>query len=653
MVEPRIASYGAWTSPITSDLIVSATVRIGSAMLDNDTVYWLEGRPTEGGRSVIVKRMPDGSTVDINPPPINARTRVHEYGGAAVFICDGTVYFSNFSDQRIYRTTAGTAPKPITPDTELRYADGLVDLRRDRIICVREDHREATTHRRGGEAVNSIAAISLADGAEQQVLVSGNDFYASPHLSPDSSQLAWLTWNHPNMPWDGCELWVADMDDNGACISARMIAGSDSESIFQPTWSPDGVLTFVSDRSGWWNLYRWEDGTARCLVEMEAEFGLPQWVFGLSTYAYTSPTLIACTYSQDGIGHLATLDVVTGALAVIDTPYTSFSSVVADAGRIYFRGGSPELPWVLAALDMVTGQVEILKHSTDMNLDPGTLSTPESITFPSTDVAGTERPAFGLFYPPHNREFAAPEDEKPPLLVFSHGGPTGSTNSALSLSIQYWTSRGFAVLDVNYGGSTGYGREYRNQLRDAWGITDVDDCINGARYLVDRGDVDGNRLAIRGGSAGGYTTLCALTFHDVFHAGASHYGVSDLGALARDTHKFESRYLDRLVGPYPEREDIYIERSPIFHVEGLNCPVIFFQGLEDRVVPPAQAETLVTALEQKGIPVAYLPFEGEQHGFRRAENIKRALDAELVFYGRIFGFAPVGDLQPIIIKNLD
>jgi len=653
MAEPRIAPYGAWTSPITSDLIVSATVRIGSAVLDNDTVYWLEGRPTEGGRHVIVKRMPDGSAMDINPPPTNARTRVHEYGGAAVCICDGTVYFSNFSDQRLYRTTAGTAPKPITPDTELRYADGLVDRGRDRIICVREDHREATTQRHGGEAVNTIAAISLADGAEQQVLVAGNDFYASPQLSPDSSRLAWLTWNHPSMPWDGCELWVADVDDNGACTSARMIAGSDSESIFQPTWSPDGVLTFVSDRSGWWNLYRWEDGTARCLVEMEAEFGLPQWIFGLSTYAYTSPTSIICTYTQDGIGHLATLDVVTGALTVIDTPYTSFGNIVADADRVTFNGGSPELPWVLVALDLVTGQVEILRHSTDLSLDPGTLSTPESITFPSTDVDGTERPAFGLFYPPHNREFAAPEGEKPPLLVFSHGGPTGSTNSALSLSIQYWTSRGFAVLDVNYGGSTGYGREYRNQLRDAWGIIDVDDCVNGARYLVNRGDVDGNRLAIRGGSAGGYTTLSALTFRDVFHAGASHYGVSDLGALARDTHKFESRYLDRLVGPYPEREDIYVERSPIFHVDSLNCPVIFFQGLEDRVVPPAQAETLVAALEEKGIPVAYLPFEGEQHGFRRAENIKRALDAELVFYGRIFGFTPAGPLEPVTIKNLD
>jgi len=653
MSKPRIAPYGAWTSPITSDLIVSATVRLSSAMLDHGTAYWLEGRPTEGGRSVIVKRMPDGSTVDVNPPPTNARTRVHEYGGGAVIICDDTVYFSNFSDQRLYRATAGTAPEPITPDTELRYANGLVDRGRDRIICVREDHREATARHHSGEAVNTITAISLADGAEQQVLVAGNDFYASPQLSPDGNRLAWLTWNHPNMPWDGCELWVAEMDSKGACSDARMIAGGDSESIFQPTWSPDGVLTFVSDRSGWWNLYRWEDGTARCLLEMEAEFGLPQWVFGLSTYAYTSPTSIVCMYAQDGIDHLATLDIVTGARTVIDTPYTSFSGIAADASRVTFNGASPELPWVLGALDLATGQVEILKHTTDLTLDPGTLSTPESITFPSTDVDGTERPAFGLFYPPHNREFAAPEGKKPPLLVFSHGGPTGSTSSALSLSIQYWTSRGFAVLDVNYGGSTGYGREYRNLLRDAWGIIDVDDCVKGARYLVSRGDVDGSKLAIRGGSAGGYTTLSALTFRDIFHAGASHYGVSDLGALARDTHKFESRYLDRLVGPYPEREDIYIERSPIFHVDGLNCPVIFFQGLEDRVVPPAQAESLVAALEEKGIPVAYLPFEGEQHGFRRAENIKRALDAELVFYGRIFGFTPVGDLEPVTIKNLD
>ncbi len=653
MSELRIAPYGAWTSPITSDLIVSATVHIVGAVLDEGAVYWLEGRPTEGGRYVIVKRMPDGSTADLNPAPTNARTRVHEYGGGAEIICDGTVYFSNFSDQRLYRTAADTAPTPITPDAELRYANGLVDRGRDRIICVREDHREATTQHHNGVAVNTIAAISLADGADQQVLMAGNGFYASPQLSPDGSRLAWLTWNHPSMPWDGCELWVADIDDDGACANARMIAGSDSESIFQPTWSPDGVLTFVSDRSGWWNLYRWEEGSARCLGEMEAEFGLPQWIFGLSTYAYASPTSIICTYTQDGIGHLATLDIATGALTVIDTPYTSFSKLVADADRVYFNGSSPELPWVLATLDLATGQVEILRHSTDLALDPGTLSAPESITFPSTDVEGRERPAFGLFYPPQNCGFAAPEGEKPPLLVCSHGGPTGSTNSALSLSIQYWTSRGFAVLDVNYGGSTGYGREYRNQLRGAWGIIDVDDCASGARYLVSRGDVDGNRLAIRGGSAGGYTTLSALTFRDVFHAGASHYGVSDLAALARDTHKFESRYLDRLVGPYPEREDIYIERSPIHHVGGLNCPVIFFQGLEDRVVPPAQAEILVAALEERGIPVAYLPFEGEQHGFRRAKNIKRALDAELVFYGRIFGFTPAGCLEPVTIKNLD
>ena len=669
MPEKRIASYGTWSSPITADLIVSETIRLGGVIPtggtpNGGTVYWLEGRPAEGGRQVIVRRTPDGAAQDVNPAPFNARTRVHEYGGGSVVVSGDTVYFSNFSDQRLYRVcldaAAGrtgrfAAPEPITPDAALRYADGAVDDARNRIICVREDHREEALRRNRGEAVNTVAAVSLSDGADQRVLVQGGDFYASPRLSSDGSRLAWLTWNHPNMPWNGCELWVADLDESGACRAARLAAGGQAESIFQPVWSPDGMLTFVSDRTGWWNLYRREEGAVRCLVEMEAEFGLPQWVFGLSTYAYTSAASIVCRYSRSGIDHLAAVDVASGGLTEIETPYTSLGGIffAAAAGRVYFNGASVDSPTALVAMDPATGELEVLKRSTDLALDAAAISAPVPITFPSTDRDGAERFAYGLFYRPANAEFRAPESEKPPLLVASHGGPTGSTTSALNLMIQYWTSRGFAVLDVNYGGSTGYGRRYREELRDAWGIVDVNDCINGARHLADQGEVDADRLAIRGGSAGGYTTLCALTFHDVFHAGASHFGVSDLGALARDTHKFESRYLDQLVGPYPEREDVYVKRSPISHADELACPVIFFQGLEDCVVPPAQAETMVAALEEKGIPVAYLAFEGEQHGFRRAENINRSLDAELLFYGRIFGFTPAGDLEPIEIKNLD
>jgi dipeptidyl aminopeptidase/acylaminoacyl peptidase len=652
MTEQHVAPYGAWTSPITSDLIVSAMIALGSPMLDGADVCWLEGRPSEGGRYVIVKRTPDGQMHDVNPPPFNARTRVHEYGGGAVLVHAGTVIFSNFADQRLYRVVPGGDPEPITPPAPLRYADGVIDGARARILCVREDHTAVQTGERR-EPVNAIAAVSLDDGT-QEVLVSGNDFYAAPRLSPDNRRLAWLTWNHPNMPWDGCELWVADLDERGACAHARRVAGGVDESIFCPTWSPDGVLTFVSDRTGWCNLYRWDDTTpgepqVRPLAPMEAEFGQPQWVFGLSTYAYLSPEQLVCTYTQDGIDHLATLDIATGALTEIETPYTSISSITTDGGRVLFRGGAPALVGAIAGVDLASGALTILKRAAMLDIDPGYLATPEPLTFPSEDG----REAYGLLYRPTNPDVVAPEGEKPPLLVISHGGPTGASSSALSLTIQYWTSRGFAVLDVNYGGSTGYGRAYRNLLRDRWGIVDVDDCANGARYLVEQGMVDGNRLAIRGGSAGGYTTLSALAFRDVFHAGASHYGVSDLEALACDTHKFESRYLDRLVGPYPERRDLYTERSPIHHLEGLDCPVIFFQGLEDQVVPPAQAETMVEALRQKGIPVAYLAFEGEQHGFRRAHNMKRALDAELFFYGRIFGFTPADAIEPVQIENLE
>ncbi|MFP4394680.1 MAG: S9 family peptidase [Anaerolineales bacterium] len=656
MKKKKPAPYGAWESPITSDMLVSDAIRLGAGILDNEDIYWLEGRPQEHGRSVIVKRAPDGATMDVNPPPFNARTRVHEYGGGSFLVDEGVVYFTNFADQRLYRVTPGDAPVPITPESEakLRYADGIVDHRRQRIICVREDHRG------GGEAANTIAAIPLeggsADADEQQTLVAGNDFYATPRISPDGQRLLWLTWQHPNMPWDGTELWVGAIQEDGSIGDARHIAGGERESIFQPAWAPDGAITFVSDRSGWWNLYRWQEDHAECLVEMEAEFGLPQWVFGMTTYDYLSATEIICTYTQEGIWRLARLDLESHELTPIDLPYTTISSPHASRegkgdkeGKVLLRVGAADRPTALILFDPQTEATTTLRKAHELKVDPDYLSTPEPIEFPTTD----DKTAHALFYPPQNPEYEAPEDEKPPLLVISHGGPTAATNSALDMSIQYWTSRGIAVLDVNYGGSTGYGRAYRERLNEQWGIVDVDDCVNGAHYLVEQGRVDGDRLAIRGGSAGGYTTLSALAFRDLFHAGASYYGVSDLEALATDTHKFESRYLDNLVGPYPETRDRYVERSPIHHIEGLNCPIIFFQGLEDAVVPPSQAEQMVDALREKGIPVAYLPFEGEQHGFRQAEHIKRAIDAELYFYGQIFGFEPADEIEPVTIENLD
>ncbi len=675
----QVAAFGAWKSPITSDLVVSGSVRLEEIALDGQDIYWTERRPEEGGRSVIVRRTPEGRIVDAIPAAYNARTRVHEYGGGAFLVANGVVFFSNFGDQRLYRQVPGGEPQPITPEADLRYADSIMDRAWNRIICVQEDHSNPER-----EAVNRIVAIDLTGERAQKTLVEGNDFYAAPRLSPDGSKLAWLTWNHPNMPWDGTQLWVAEVEADGGLGREARVAGGQEESVFQPDWSPDGVLYFVSDRGGWWNLYRWrplsvpfasvgeigEEGRyaasrtvasapgvgpegeqieAVCeRVPERAEFGLPQWVFGMSTYGFASAQRLVCAYTQEGKWYLASVDTETGRLEPIETPYRSVEGFRVGPGCVVMIGGSPTEASGIVYLDLKSGKCEVLRRSSEFDLDPGYLAEPQAIEFP-TEKGLT---AHALYYRPKNREYTAPAGERPPLLVISHGGPTGATSSALNLGIQYWTSRGIAVLDVNYGGSTGYGREYRDRLNGQWGVVDVDDCVNGARHLVEQGEVDGERLIIQGGSAGGYTTLCALTFRDVFRVGASYYGVSNLAALAQETHKFESRYLDRLVGPYPERRDLYRERSPIHFADHLKCPVIFFQGLEDRVVPPNQAEMMVESLRVKGVPVAYLPFEGEQHGFRRAENIKRSLEAELYFYSRILGFELADPIEPVEIENL-
>lgn len=644
MAQPEVAPYGSWSSPISSDLIVEGVVGLKGTALDGADAYWLESRPGEGGRSVIVHRPPDGHARDVTPQPFNTRTRVHEYGGGDFTVYRGTVFFSNFEDQRLYAVRPGGEPEPLTAEIGHRYANMAVDAARDRLVAVREDHTGS------GEPVNEIVGIGLSDGAER-VLVSGNDFYSSPRVSPDGRSLAWLAWDHPNMPWDGTELWTAGLGEDGVPVGAEVIAGGPDESVFQPEWSPDGTLHFVSDRTGWWNLYRVRGGAVEPLCPMEAEFGLPGWAFGMSTYAFLSPTWIACVLIEGGVFRLGALDTETGELAEVETPYSVVSSLHSDAasGGILFIAGSPTESSSVVRLDMGTGEREVLRRSGDLKIDPGYLSAPETVEFP-TEGGLT---AHGFFYPPANKDHAAPGGELPPLLVLSHGGPTAMTLPNLDLEIQHRTSRGFAVLDVNYGGSTGYGREYRQRLDGMWGVVDVDDCANGAKYLAEKGLVDRDRLLIAGGSAGGYTTLCALAFRDTFAAGASHYGVSDAAALAEETHKFESRYLERLIGPYPERADLYRERSPIHHTEGLSCPVIFFQGLEDEVVPPNQAETMFETLKAKGLPVAYVPFEGEQHGFRRAENIKRALDGELFFYSRVFGFDLADEVDPIRIENLD
>ena len=643
MTQPQVAPYGSWKSPISADLISTEGRRIIEAVADGEDSYWIEMRPTENGRYVIVRRTPDGETTDVTPPTFSARTRVHEYGGAAFLVNDGTVYFSNFADQRLYRQTSGSEPQSITPDADLRYADGIVDSKRNRLISVREDHTDTQN-----EAINTLVSIPLDGRDSGQILVCGNDFYSSPRLSPDDTRLAWMTWNHPNMPWDGAELWASEIRTDGSLGHTECVAGGVDESIFQPEWSPDGTLYFVSDRTGWWNLYRYHAGTVEPLCEMEAEFGRPQWIFGMSTYRFVSANQIICTYTQDGIWHLALLDTLTRSLDQIETPYTSIANLQPVPGGVLFNASSATESASIVRFDLATRQFEVVCRASEIEVDAGYFSTPQAIEFPTENGLN----AHAFFYPPQNRDYTVPADDLPPLLVISHGGPTSATSTAIDLEIQYWTSRGIAVLDVNYGGSSGYGRAYRQRLNSQWGIVDVDDCVNGARYLAEQGYVDADRLAIRGGSAGGYTTLSALTFRDVFKAGASYYGISDLEAMTRDTHKFESRYLDSLIGPYPEEQDRYRERSPIHFTDRLSCPLILFQGLEDKVVPPNQAEMMVEALQAKGLPVAYVPFEGEQHGFRRSENIQRSLEAELYFYARVFDFTPADAIEPVMIENL-
>ena len=642
---PTIAPYGSWKSPITSNLIVQGSVGLSQPTFDGDDIYWIEMRPTEGGRNVVVKREPGGAQSGLTAQPFNARTRVHEYGGGDYLVSDGVVYFSNFVDQRVYKQHGASEPRALTSEGDVRYADYCLDQKRHRLICVREDHRNA-----GAEAVNTIVNIDVEGEAEfGRVLIEGNDFYSSPRVSPDGTQLAWLTWNHPNMPWDGCELWVGEFGEEGSLTSTRWVAGGAAESIFQPEWSPDGALYFASDTKGWWNLHRISsDGQIESVVQTKGELGMPQWVFGMSCYAFVGPDSIACSHIEQGVSTFGMIDTTAGKLTTIDCPFTDIQYIRAHDGQIVFRGGAPTDVAAIVKFDVATRQFQTLRRSNDLEVFPRYYSVPRAIEFP-TEGGLT---AHGFFYPPQNPDYRAPDNEKPPLIVKSHGGPTAAASTALALSIQYWTSRGFAVLDVNYGGSTGYGRQYRERLNKKWGIVDVDDCANGARYLANRGEVDGKRLVITGGSAGGYTTLCALTFRNTFKAGASHFGVSDAEALARDTHKYESQYLTGLLGPYPERRDIYYERSPINFPERLSCPVIFFQGLEDKVVPPDQAEKMVEAMRAKGIPVAYVAFPGEQHGFRQAKNIKRALDAELYFYSRVFGFELAEPVEPVAIENL-
>ncbi|HEX9312528.1 MAG TPA: S9 family peptidase [Actinomycetota bacterium] len=644
---PIVAPYGAWRSPISPDMVAGAAVPLMTCRPAGGGACWLEGRPLEGGRMVLVRRAPDGRVHDVTPPGFNVRTRVHEYGGMSFTVRGEDVFFSNFDDQRLYRQPLdGGDPVPIVaePAAPAAHRYGDLDFTPDgaRIYCVRERHED-------DGVFNELVTLPADGSAEPVVVADGNDFYSFPRVSPDGRLLAWTTWNHPNMPWDGTELWVAELSGDGGVSDPRLVAGGPDESVFQPEWSPGGVLHFVSDRTGWWNLFRERSGAVEDLMPMEADFGFPQWLLDESSFAFVDEERIACAYVREGHHRLALLHVRDGHMEDLDVPYTHVGiTMEAQGTTLYFVGASSTQPPAAISLDLATGHEEVLRRSLEVELDPGYLSVARPISFP-TEGGMT---AHALFYAPANPDHQGPPEERPPLLVLSHGGPTGMTAPILNLGIQFWTSRGFAVVDVNYRGSTGYGRAYRDALKGLWGVADVEDCVNAALYLAEAGEADGRRLAIRGGSAGGYTTLCAITFRDDFAAGASYYGIGDLETMVRDTHKFESRYLDRLVGPYPEAIEVYRERSPVHHVDRISTPVIMFQGLEDEVVPPNQAEDMARALRARGVPFAYLAFEGEQHGFRKAETNRRCLEAELYFYSKVLGFDLPDTVEPVEIENL-
>ena len=646
MTSPRIAPFGAWESPIGADRLAGATTRLGAVAADGPDTYWLEGRPTEGGRGVLVRQRADGSQEDVTGAPYSVRSRVHEYGGGAFAVSRGTVWFCNDEDQRIYSVVPGAFPNPVTGTDRCRFADLVPDLTRSRLIAVREDHSQE-----GLQPCNELVAIDLASGAAT-VLAQGHDFFSSPALSPDGRYLIWLAWDHPDMPWVSASVWLAKLDLRGVPSELTQLAGGPREAAFQPAFGPDGRVYFVSDRSGWWNLYRYHGGTVQPICTKQADFGRPLWQFGMTTYGFITSDRMLCCYCEHGRWQLATLDLAVGDLQDIECGLTSIDGLAVQGSNALVLGGAALSPSAVTRVNLDSGARTVLRASSVVDFDERGLSKPQAVSFPT----GEDEVAHGFLYEPAGymagQALAGPQGARPPLLVVGHGGPTGATSAALDLKLQYWTSRGFAVLDVNYRGSTGYGRAYRDRLAGQWGVVDVEDCVLGARHFGREGAVDLSRMAIRGGSAGGYTALAALCFHDVFAAGASYYGISELEALARDTHKFESRYLDWLVGPYPQARERYRERSPIHFVERLSCPVIFFQGLEDKVVPPNQAEMMVAALERKGLPVAYLSFEGEQHGFRRAQTIRRTLEAELYFYGRIFRFTPAGDIEAVSISHL-
>ena len=641
----KFVPFGAWESPISASEIAAGGTSLQALSASRDSVYLIESRPSEMGRQVLLRLSSSGDSSECTPSNFNTRTRVHEYGGGEYWAHEGVIFAVSFSDQRVYRIDDEESdPVAITPLSEiansLRYANGTVSSDGSTIYCVQENHLDPE------HILNQIVCFPSDGSVDPRVIFSGTDFVSSPKISPDGLNLTWLSWDHPNMPWDGTQLHMAQINSDGGLSNRKLIAGGSEESITQPTWSPDGVLHFISDRSGWWNLYFFENEEITRLVELDADFAAPDWQFGFSSYDFMADSSVICTYKDRDRDILIKVGREDSVLEKIQNDYSSISDVSVLNDVIYFIGSSPVVPAELVSISLAENTINTLRQSREATIDASYISQAEFIEFDTTESAKS----FALFYPPKHAHNQGAPDEKPPLLVMSHGGPTSATSTSYNLAIQYWTSRGIAVVDVNYRGSSGFGRAYRNALRNQWGVFDTADCIAAARFLEQRGDVDGSRMAIRGGSAGGYTTLCALTFHDVFQAGASYYGVADAEILATETHKFESRYLDRLMGPYPAARDVYVSRSPIHYADQIRAAVIVFQGSEDQIVPPAQAELMVNGLVQNKLPHVYMTFRGEQHGFRQAANIIKTLESELSFYGQILGFSPPG-ISPIEIVN--
>jgi dipeptidyl aminopeptidase/acylaminoacyl peptidase len=650
--QKTVAAYGTWSSPISAEMVARAGIRLTMPWVENGVVWWLEGRATEGGRVALVRRDPSGDVADAVPAGFNVRSSVHEYGGGAYCIHDGVAFCSRFEDQRLYRVDPGAEPVPITPEVERRrhrYADGRVTPDGALWIGVRERHAESD---RSADVVNELVAIPTGGSSEPRVIVDGRDFYSTPRISPDGTRLCFLAWDLPWMPWDGCELHVADLASDGSVGGVEHVAGVDgSESIWQPEWSPGGDVVFASDRSGWWNLERIRGGRRSDLHAAAAEFGYPAWSFGARSFAFLGDGRIVCAYETGGFTHFAVLDPDTGKLDELDLGLDSLSgSLCAEGARAVIVAGSTTSPSAVVLVDVASRTTETLRSSAVVSLPAESFSVPRSIEFP-TEGGLT---AHALFYPPANPDFEAPDGERPPVIVESHGGPTGSASPIFSLGTQFWTSRGFAVVDVDYGGSTGYGRAYRERLNGQWGVVDLQDCVNAAHYLVEEDEADPDRLVITGGSAGGYTVICALTFTDVFAAGTTYFGIADLEQFGGgETHKFELQYEHTLIGPYPERADLYKARSPIHFTDRITTPMLVLQGADDRVVPPSQAELIVAALQERGIPHAYLLYEGEGHGFRKAENIVDSLEAELSFYAQVLGFEPSGPIRTLAIEHLE